>query len=111
MQNEMANKHKVMNQSIVIREYGASNVLKIEENIINKPKKNELLIRHTGIGINYHDIYVRSGLYKTLKLPGIPGCEGVGVIEEIGSEVENFKSVIELFTLLADMVHIQIIGY
>mgnify|MGYP001161176822 FL=1 len=91
MQNEMANKHKVMNQSIVIREYGASNVLKIEENIINKPKKNELLIRHTGIGINYHDIYVRSGLYKTLKLPGIPGCEGVGVIEEMGSKVENFK--------------------
>ena len=68
MQNEMANKHKIMNQSIVIREYGASNVLKIEENIINKPKKNELLIRHTGIGINYHDIYVRAGLYKTLKL-------------------------------------------
>ena len=91
MQNEMANKHKVKNQSIVIRKYGVSNVLKIEENIINKPKKNELLIRHTGIGINYHDIYVRSGLYKTLKLPGTPGCEGVGIIEEMGSKVENFK--------------------
>ena len=110
MQNEMANKHKVRNQSIVIREYGASNVLKIEENIINKPKKNELLIRHTGIGINYHDIYVRSGLYKTLKLPGTPGCEGVGKIEKWVLKSKILKSVIELSTLPANMVHIQIIG-
>ena len=80
-----------MNQSIVIREYGGPDVLKVEDHPINIPKNHEILIRHTGIGINYHDIYVRSGFYQTLKIPGTPGCEGVGVIEEVGSEVENLN--------------------
>ena len=45
-------------------------------------KESEILLRQIGIGVNYHDIYVRSGLYKTLDLPGIPGCEGVGIIKK-----------------------------
>ncbi len=78
------------NQAIVIRKYGGSSVLKLETTEIDEPGRNEILLRQTGIGVNYHDIYVRSGLYKTLDLPGIPGCEGVGIIKKKGSQVDHF---------------------
>lgn len=80
-----------MATAIVIREYGGSNVLKSEEIEIGAPTAGELLIRQTGIGVNFHDVYVRSGLYQTLSLPGIPGCEAVGVVEEVGEGVEGFS--------------------
>ena len=70
------------NQAIVIRKYGGSSVLKLENTEIDEPERNEILLRQIGIGVNYHDIYVRSGLYKTLDLPGIPDCEGVGIIKK-----------------------------
>ena len=62
-----------MQSAIVIREHGNSAVLKLEEIIVGQPEAGEILIRHTAIGVHFHDIYVRSGLYKTLSLPGIPG--------------------------------------
>jgi len=80
-----------MAKAIVLREYGKSDVLKLEDIEIKKPKENELLIRQTAIGVHFHDIYVRSGLYKTLELPGIPGLEAVGIIEEAGTGIEDFK--------------------
>ena len=70
------------NKAIVVRKYGGPSVLKLENTEIDKPGRNEILLRQIGIGVNYHDIYVRSGLYKILNLPGIPGCEGVGIIEK-----------------------------
>ena len=80
-----------MAKAIVLREHGNSNVLKLEDIEIKKPKENELLIRQTAIGVHFHDIYVRSGLYKTLELPGIPGLEAVGIIEKTGASIEDFK--------------------
>ena len=50
-----------------------------------------MLIKQISIGVNYHDIYVRKGLYKTLKLQGIPGYESLGIIEDKGKVVKNFK--------------------
>ena len=79
------------NQAIVVRKYGGPSVLKLENTEIDEPERNEILLRQIGIGVNYHDIYVRSGLYKTLDLPGIPGCEGVGIIEKKGSQVDHFE--------------------
>jgi NADPH2:quinone reductase len=55
------------------------------------PKPTDLLIQQTAVGINFHDIYCRSGLYKTLSLPGTPGIEGVGEVLKVGAEVEGFK--------------------
>ena len=80
-----------MAEAIVIEEYGSSEVLKYKDLNIRKPREDELLIRNTAIGVNYHDVYVRSGLYKTLKLPGIPGCEAAGVVEKIGISNSDFK--------------------
>ena len=80
-----------MAKAIVLREYGKSSVLQLEDIVIEKPNTNELLIKQTAIGVHFHDIYVRSGLYKTLELPGIPGLEAVGIIEEIGAGIDEFK--------------------
>ena len=80
-----------MAKAVVLREYGKSSVLQLEDIVIEKPKTNELLIKQTAIGVHFHDIYVRSGLYKTLELPGIPGLEAVGIIEEIGAGIDDFK--------------------
>ena len=55
-----------MGKAIVLRNHGNSNVLKLEDIIVEKPKDNELLIRQTAIGVHFHDIYVRSGLYLSL---------------------------------------------
>ena len=79
-----------MSQAIVVREYGPPEVLKLESIEVGKPKSGELRIRQTCLGVNFHDIYVRSGLYKTLSLPGIPGIEGVGVVEEVASDTAGF---------------------
>ena len=80
-----------MQKAIIVREYGNSKVLRLEGINVGDPEEGELLIRQTAIGVNYHDVYVRSGLYKTLCLPGIPGCEATGVIERIGDGVTGFQ--------------------
>ena len=79
-----------MSKAIVINSYGSSEVLTYQKQGINEPLANQIQIKNTAIGVNYHDVYVRSGLYKTLTLPGIPGCEASGIVEKIGNNVENF---------------------
>lgn len=78
-------------QAIVIREYGGPEVLVCENVDVAEPAAGELRVRQTGIGVNYHDVYVRSGLYKTLSLPGVPGCEAAGVVEAVGPDVSGYE--------------------
>ena len=80
-----------MAQAVVIEQYGGPEVLRIKEVPVGPPKANEVRLRHTRIGVNFHDVYVRSGLYKTLQLPGIPGIEAAGVVTECGSAVTRWK--------------------
>ena len=80
-----------MAKAIVLKEYGKSDVLKLEDIKVQKPQENEISIKQTAIGVHFHDVYVRSGLYKTLSLPGIPGLEAAGIVEEVGKKVTNFK--------------------
>jgi NADPH2:quinone reductase len=53
------------------------------------PKANEVRIKHTAIGVNYIDVYHRTGVYP-LAAPHIPGIEAAGVVEEVGSDVIDF---------------------
>ena len=80
-----------MAKAIVLKEYGKSEVLKLEDIKVQKPQENEISIKQTAIGVHFHDVYVRSGLYKTLNLPGIPGLEAAGIVEEVGKKVTDFK--------------------
>lgn len=74
----------------MLRNYGSPDVLVPETVEVGQPAANELRIRQTAIGVNFHDVYVRTGLYKTLALPGIPGIEGAGVVEQVGPGTEGF---------------------
>lgn len=69
---------------------GGPEVLRPAETTLPPPAPHELRLRQTAVGVNYHDIYVRSGLYQTLPLPGVPGLEAVGVVEAVGDEVSAF---------------------
>ena len=79
-----------MTQAIVLREIGGPEKLLYESVAVGAPGPGQLRIRHTAIGVNFHDTYVRTGLYRTLALPGIPGLEAAGVVEEVGAEVRGF---------------------
>ncbi|GEO19002.1 quinone oxidoreductase family protein [Microvirga aerophila] len=79
-----------MADAIVLREHGGPTSLELESIETGRPGIGELRIRQTAIGVNFHDVYVRSGLYQTLALPGIPGIEAAGVVEEVGPGVSGF---------------------
>src|SRR6185437_2643574 len=79
-----------MTKAIVIRAHGGAEVLQIENVAVSEPGPGELRVRQTAIGVNFHDCYVRSGLYNTLALPGIPGIEAAGVVEAVGPGVTSF---------------------
>jgi NADPH2:quinone reductase len=81
-----------MATAIVLRGTGGPGVLNTESVTVGSPGKGELRIRQTAIGVNFHDVYVRSGLYQTLPLPGIPGIEAAGVVEAVGSDVSDFAA-------------------
>jgi NADPH2:quinone reductase len=79
-----------MSLSIVISEHGGPEVLKAVETKVGAPGEGEIRLSQTAMAVNFHDIYVRSGLYRTLTLPGIPGLEAVGVVLELGAGVSGF---------------------
>lgn len=79
-----------MPNAIQIHNHGGPEVLKYEPIELHALSANDVLIYHTAMGVNFIDTYHRSGLYK-IDLPFIPGTEGAGIIEEIGSAVDNFK--------------------
>ena len=79
-----------MPNSIVINEHGGPEVMKWVEITLQNPGRGEVLINQTKVGLNFIDIYQRSGVYQ-LDLPSSIGMEGVGVVESIGEDVENVK--------------------
>ena len=80
-----------MARAIVMRAPGGPEVLRVEQVSVGEPHVGEVRMRQTGIGVNFHDVYVRSGLYRTLPLPGVPGIEGVGVVDAVGPGVNHVK--------------------
>lgn len=78
-----------MTRAIVIHEFGGPEVLKWEEVQVGDPGPGEVRLRHTAVGLNYIDVYHRTGLYP-LELPRPIGMEGAGVVEAVGSGVADF---------------------
>ena len=68
---------------------GGPEVLRIEEVDLPAPGEGEVRIRHTAIGLNFQDIYTRSGMYPAPMPTGL-GTEAVGVVEEVGAGVSGF---------------------
>jgi NADPH2:quinone reductase len=80
-----------MPKAIRIHEYGGPEVLRWEEVEVGQPGPGQLRVRHGAVGLNYIDIYHRTGLYPLPALPWIPGMEGAGRVEAVGEGVTEFK--------------------
>lgn len=78
-----------MVQAIRIHETGGPEVLRLEEVELLPPGQNEAQIRQTAVGVNFIDIYHRTGLYKLMSYPIGLGLEGAGVVEHVGGGVTN----------------------
>ena len=79
-----------MTRIVKIEKTGGPEVLKFETIKLGEPNPDEVLIEHKAIGLNFIDIYHRSGLYP-LELPSGIGGEGSGIIKKIGSKVKDFS--------------------
>ncbi len=79
-----------MTNAIKIHQTGGPEVLQWEAIEVGDPKAGEVRLKHTAVGLNYIDMYHRTGLYP-LPLPFVPGMEAAGIVEEIGSGVTDLK--------------------
>lgn len=79
-----------MNIAIRFHTTGGPEVLQAEDVVLAEPGPGEARVRHHAIGLNFIDIYQRSGLYK-VELPSGAGSEGAGVVEAIGERVDWVK--------------------
>jgi NADPH2:quinone reductase len=76
-------------RAIVVREYGGPEQLRLETIDTPAPGAGEVLVRHTGIGVNFIDTYCRRGLYP-VPLPAVIGDQATGVVEVLGAGVSEF---------------------
>ena len=80
-----------MSKAIRIHETGGPEVLRWEQVNIADPGPGEVRLRHTAVGLNYIDVYHRSGLYPLPSLPSGLGLEAAGVVEAAAEDVTDFK--------------------
>lgn len=78
-----------MPRAIVVHQPGGPEQLAWEEVRVDEPGPGQVKLRQRAVGLNFIDVYHRSGLYPQ-PLPFIPGVEGAGVVEQIGPGVEGF---------------------
>ncbi|MBG0776772.1 MAG: quinone oxidoreductase [Desulfovibrionaceae bacterium] len=78
-----------MTKAIVMHATGGPEVLSWEGFDPGRPGPGEALVRHEAVGLNFIDVYHRTGLYPVAALPAVPGLEGAGVIQELGEGVAD----------------------
>jgi NADPH:quinone reductase len=76
-------------QSIVVEQTGGPEVLTLQEQPDREPRAGELAVEVAASGVNFIDIYQRSGLYP-MDLPFVAGSEGAGVVRAVGDDVGEF---------------------
>ena len=80
-----------MAHAIRIHANGGPEVLKWEAVEVGDPGAGEVRLRQTAVGLNYIDVYHRSGLYKLASFPAVIGMEGAGIVEAVGPGVSDLK--------------------
>jgi NADPH2:quinone reductase len=80
-----------MPNAIRVHQTGGPEVLKWEAADVGTPGPGEVRLKQTAVGLNYIDVYQRTGLYP-LPLPFVPGMEGAGTVESVGSGVTHLKA-------------------
>ncbi len=77
-------------KTVLIDAHGGPEAMYLADRPLGQPGPGEVLIRHKAIGLNFIDVYQRSGLYK-LPLPAALGMEASGVIEAVGDGVTHLR--------------------
>src|SRR5918996_4157871 len=77
-------------KAVRVHKYGGPEVLTLEENPVPEPKAGEARVKIEAIGVNYIDIYQRTGLYP-LQTPFTLGTEGAGIVDAVGPNVTEVK--------------------
>jgi NADPH:quinone reductase len=78
-------------KAIVVHETGGPEVLKFEDVEVAAPGPGQALVRHRAIGLNFVEIYLRSGVYPAPSMPFTPGSEAAGVVEAVGPNVSEVR--------------------
>jgi NADPH2:quinone reductase len=81
-----------MPKAIRIHETGGPEKLRWEDFDPGKPGPGQALVRHEAVGLNFIDVYHRTGLYPLPAMPAIPGMEGAGIVEAVGAGVTEVKA-------------------
>ncbi len=80
-----------MSHAIRIHRPGGPEAMVWEPVEVGAPGAGEVRLRHTAIGVNYIDVYYRTGLYE-LDLPAVMGRSGLGVVEQAGPGVDDLAA-------------------
>lgn len=78
-------------QAVVVARHGGPEELRLVPVQVPPPGSGEVRLRHTAIGVNYIDIYCRSGYFDLLKPPGVPGMEAAGEVVDLGPGVSHLR--------------------
>ncbi len=78
-----------MTRAVRIHGYGGPEALKFEEVDVGAPGPGDVRLRQTAAGVNFIDIYQRTGLYPVPQLPAVLGMEGAGIITAVGRDVAD----------------------
>ena len=73
-----------MTKAMRIHEYGGPDAMRWEDVDVGAPGAGEALVRHSAVGLNFIDVYMRTGLYPQPALPASIGLEAAGVVEALG---------------------------
>ncbi len=86
-------------KAIVVREFGAPEVMKLDDVSMPEPKGAEVLVAIKAAGINPVDTYLRTGIHAHApKLPYTPGKDAAGVVETVGADVTKFTTGDRVYT-------------
>ncbi len=80
-------------KAITVREFGAPEVLQLEDSADLQPDDAQVLVKIHAAGVNPVDTYVRAGNHPTApELPFTPGKDGAGIVEQVGLKVSKVKA-------------------
>jgi NADPH2:quinone reductase len=86
-------------KAIHVHEFGGPEVLRLEELPTPQPGPGQVLVRMHAAGVNPVETYIRAGKYARLpELPYTPGNDGAGVVEQVGTNVSEFKASDRVYT-------------
>src|SRR5262245_48213986 len=80
-----------MAKAVRMHSTGGPEVLRFEEVTVGDPGSGQVRLRQTAVGLNYIDVYHRTGLYPIASLPAVIGLEAAGVVEAVGPGVTGLS--------------------